>query len=251
VFEIGKSLHDARMRRGLDISECERETKIRGKYLRALEEEEFGMLPDPAYVKGFLRAYGEFLDVDPQLLLDEYASRFEPASDNHEVQPMPQRRGGWTPRASRGTRRPEFSSAPRAPRRARRRRNGLPLLALAIGAAVAVGVIVWFGSTGSGSSAGERDRLVGAPLQAGAVRLAVTGAGAGSWLEVRRGGARGAVLYRGRVAGGERRTFDEHRRLWLRVSSGANVRVLVEGRPVAPRGGRAYVVTRAGLAPAA
>jgi len=31
VFEIGKSLHDARMRRGLDISDCERETKIRGK----------------------------------------------------------------------------------------------------------------------------------------------------------------------------------------------------------------------------
>jgi len=252
VFEIGKSLHDARMRRGLDISDCERETKIRGKYLRALEEEEFGMLPDPAYVKGFLRAYGEFLDVDPQLLLDEYASRFEPASDNHEVQPLPQRRGGWTPRASRGTRTPEFHSAPRAPRRSRRRRSGLPLLALAIGAAVAVGVIVWFGSTGSGSSAGERERLVGAPLEAGAsVRLVVTGAGAGSWIEVRRSGARGAVLYQGRVADGERRKFSAPRRLWVRVASGANVRVLVEGRPVAPRGGQAYVVTRAGLAPAA
>jgi hypothetical protein len=249
VFEIGKSLHDARMRRGLDISDCERETKIRGKYLRALEEEEFGMLPDPAYVKGFLRAYGEFLDVDPQLLLDEYASRFEPASENHhEVQPLPQRRGGWPVGASR---RPEFSTAPRAPRRTRRRRRGLPLLARAIGAAVAVGLIVWFGSTGSGSSASLRDRLVDAPLQASApVRLAVTGVGAGTWVEVRRTGARGAVLYQGKVLDGERRTFTAARRLWVRIASGDNARVLVGGRQVDPHDGKAYVVTQAGLAPA-
>ena len=49
--------------------------------------------------------------------------------------------------------------APRAPRRVRRR-GGLPLLALAIGAAVAVGVIVWLGSGGSGSSAGEQSLSV-------------------------------------------------------------------------------------------
>jgi hypothetical protein len=188
--------------------------------------------------------------VDPQLLLDEYASRFEPASENqHEVQPLPQRRGGWSVGAAR---RPEFSTAPRAPRRTRRRRSGLPLLALAIGAAVAVGLIVWFGSTGSGSSASPRDHLVGAPLQAGApVRLAVTGVGAGTWVEVRRNGARGAVLYQGMVLDGERRTFTAPRRLWVRIASGDNARVLVGGRQVDPRDGKAYVVTRAGLATSA
>jgi Helix-turn-helix domain/RodZ C-terminal domain len=248
VFEIGKSIHDARMRRGLDIADCERETKIRGKYLRALEEEEFGMLPDPAYVKGFLRAYGAFLDVDPQLLLDEYVSRFEPAPDNnHEVHPVPQR----PPRATRrSARMPELSSAPRAPRRARRR-TGLPLLALAVGAAVAVGIIVWLGSTGSGSSAGDGRDLVGAPAPASStVRLAVTGVGGGSSLEVRRSGATGAVLYRGTVRDGQRQTFAGARRLWVRVGSGANVRVLVDGRPVAPRGGQAYTVSGEGLLPA-
>src|SRR5262245_16385731 len=241
------------MRRGLDISDCERETKIRGKYLRALEEEEFGMLPDPAYIKGFLRAYGEYLDVDPQLLLDEYASRFEPASDNHhEVQPLPPRRGRWAPRASPGSRSPEFSPAPRAARRSRRRLSGLPLLALAIGAAVAVGPIVWFGSTGSGSSAGPRERLVGAPLEAGAPeRRSVPGVGAGTWVEVGRGGRRGAVLYRGLVADGERRAFTAPRRIWVRIASGANARVVAAGRQVATRDGQAYVVTRSGLAAAA
>ncbi len=246
MFEIGKSLHDARMRRGLDIADCERETKIRGKYLRALEEEEFGMLPDPAYVKGFLRAYGDFLDVDPQLLLDEYASRFEPAPDNHEAHPTPPRRTG--PRSSRMA---QLSSAPRAPRRSRRRRRGgLPLLALAIGAAVAVGVIVWLGSGGSGSSAGEQGLIVTPAPSAARVRLAVTGLGGSSSLEVRRNGAAGAVLYRGTVHDGERQTFAGARRLWVRLGSGANVQVLVDGRPVAPRSGQAYWVSHAGIAPA-
>jgi hypothetical protein len=235
------------MRRGLDIADCERETKIRGKYLRALEEEEFGMLPDPAYVKGFLRAYGDFLDVDPQLLLDEYASRFEPVPDtHHEAHPSPPRRTG-----TRNSRMAQLSSAPRAPRRSRRRRRGgLPLLALAIGAAVAVGVIVWLGSGGSGSSAGEQS-LVEAPVPTAAgVRLAVTGLGGSSSLEVRRNGAGGAVLYRGTVRDGQRQTFAGRRRLWVRVGSGARVQVLVDGRPVAPRGGQAYWVSHAGIAPA-
>ena len=246
MFEIGKSLHDARMRRGLDIADCERETKIRGKYLRALEEEEFVMLPDPAYVKGFLRAYGEFLDVDPQLLLDEYVSRFEPAGENHEVNALPARRSS-SRSVSRSTRMPQLSSAPRAPRSAVRRRGGLPLIALAIGAAVAVGVIVWLGTGGSGSSAGEEPVVAGTAI-AGGHRLSVTGDGGASSLEVRRAGPAGAVLYRGTVHDGERRTFSAGR-LWVRVGAGANVRVVVDGRQVAPRGGQGYVVTSAGLVP--
>jgi cytoskeleton protein RodZ len=76
VFEIGNSLRDARLRKGLELSELEVETKIRARYLRALEEEQFHLLPGDSYVKGFLRTYADRLELDGQLYVDEYNSRF-------------------------------------------------------------------------------------------------------------------------------------------------------------------------------
>jgi cytoskeleton protein RodZ len=61
MFEIGNSLREARLRRGIDFADAEHATKIRGKYLRALEDEEFQLLPSETYVKGFLRTYADFL----------------------------------------------------------------------------------------------------------------------------------------------------------------------------------------------
>src|SRR5262249_14919442 len=52
MFEIGSSLRAARVRQKLELSQVERETRIRPKYLRALEDEDFAVLPGPAYAKG-------------------------------------------------------------------------------------------------------------------------------------------------------------------------------------------------------
>jgi cytoskeleton protein RodZ len=76
VFEIGNSLREARVRRGVEFAQAELATKIRGKYLRALEDEQFEVLPAQTYVKGFLRTYAEYLGLDGQLYVDEYNSRF-------------------------------------------------------------------------------------------------------------------------------------------------------------------------------
>jgi hypothetical protein len=76
VFEIGSSLREARMRKGLELTDLEVETKIRGRYLRALEDEEFQALPGDSYVKGFLRTYADRLGLDGQLYVDEYTSRY-------------------------------------------------------------------------------------------------------------------------------------------------------------------------------
>src|SRR6266487_1901645 len=76
MFEIGSSLREARLRQGLDFPEIEQNTKIRGKYLRALEDEQFDLLPAQTYVKGFLRSYAEYLGLDGQLYVDEYNSRY-------------------------------------------------------------------------------------------------------------------------------------------------------------------------------
>jgi transcriptional regulator with XRE-family HTH domain len=85
--DIGAALRDARMRARIDVSEIEAQTKIRAKYLRALENEEWDLLPGPTYVKSFLRTYAEALDLDAKLLVDEYKLRHERLSEV-ELQPI-------------------------------------------------------------------------------------------------------------------------------------------------------------------
>jgi cytoskeleton protein RodZ len=106
---IGETLREARMRQRLDIADVEERTKIRAKYLRALENEEWGLLPGPTFVKTFLRTYAEVVGVDPHLLVEEYRVNHE-RRDEPEFQtlaPMPRerRRGGRRQQAPRPPRR--------------------------------------------------------------------------------------------------------------------------------------------------
>src|SRR3954451_12660463 len=79
--EIGASLREARLRAKVDITDVELATKIRAKYLRALENEEWGLLPGPAFVKSFLRTYADYLGLDGKVLVDEYKLRHEHPTD--------------------------------------------------------------------------------------------------------------------------------------------------------------------------
>jgi cytoskeleton protein RodZ len=76
------------MRQHLDIADVEAKTKIRAKYLRALENEEFGMLPGPTFVKTFLRTYAEALGLDPQVLVEEYRGTYEPREEAEHLQQL-------------------------------------------------------------------------------------------------------------------------------------------------------------------
>ena len=68
------------------MGEVESQTKIRAKYLRAIENEEWHLLPGPVYAKSFLRTYGDFLGLDSRMLIDEFKHRYERPSD-HEIRP--------------------------------------------------------------------------------------------------------------------------------------------------------------------
>ena len=92
MFEIGNSLREARERQGLGYPEIELATKIRAKYIRALEEEDFTSIPGDAYIRGFLRSYAEYLGLDGDVYVDEYASRFI-TSWRDELPPRRERRG--------------------------------------------------------------------------------------------------------------------------------------------------------------
>lgn len=96
------------MRQGLDVADVEAKTKIRAKYLRALENEEFGMLPGPTFVKTFIRTYAELLGLDPHRLVDEYRTNYESAGELEQLQPL-----GPPGSRARERRRPPANRGPR------------------------------------------------------------------------------------------------------------------------------------------
>ena len=124
------------MRQKIDVADVEAATKIRAKYLRALENEEFGLLPGNTFVKTFLRTYAEYLGLDPQLLLEEYRAEYEPRGES-EIQP--------------------YSVAARQRQRPHRQRQRAPSgppgpgTALIVIAGVVVVILLILGLTSSGS----------------------------------------------------------------------------------------------------
>jgi len=263
VFEIGNTLREARRRRGLEISDCEQATKIRGKYLRALEEEQFEILPGATYTKAFLRGYADYLDLDSQLLLDEYSSRYEePADPGPESTPANEQ-----PPPARGIR----------PWRPPPRRGGggrIRVFWLAIGGAAAVALLVWAGANRSGGgdpeavpttptqaarttplppARTEPARARPAPAEPRPLRLSVSGVdGEGSYVQLRQGGPEGPVLWDGTVANGASRSWPIRGTLWLRLGWTPSARVTVGGKAMSAEGGTAnFLVTRRGLVPTA
>jgi cytoskeletal protein RodZ len=102
VADIGATLREARLRARIDIGEVETRTKIRAKYLRAIENEEWDLLPGPVYAKSFLRTYGDYLGLDSRMLVDEFRRQYEGPSD-HDTRPIsPRTRDRDRDRGARG-----------------------------------------------------------------------------------------------------------------------------------------------------
>jgi transcriptional regulator with XRE-family HTH domain len=74
---IGRILAEARERAGKSLKDVERATKIRAKYIEALENDQFGLIPGDAYVKGFIRSYAAYLGINPDPLIEQYRSEYE------------------------------------------------------------------------------------------------------------------------------------------------------------------------------
>lgn len=91
------------MRQKIDITDVETATKIRAKYLRALENEEFDLLHGGTFVRSFLRTYAQYLGLDAQRLIEEYRIQHEPRDEAEfqHIAPIPQRRRE-PPRGPRG-----------------------------------------------------------------------------------------------------------------------------------------------------
>ncbi len=80
---VGRLLRRAREEGHIDLNEAVEATRIRRYYLEALEKEQWGKLPSPVFIKGFLRAYAEFLGLDKEMVLNSYLRSYP--SQEHEL----------------------------------------------------------------------------------------------------------------------------------------------------------------------
>ena len=245
MFEIGPSLREARMRRGLSPEDVQKALRIRDRYLYALEEERWQLLPGDAYVKGFLRTYAEFLGLDGNLYIDEYNARFA----SHEEKPFV----------------PEPMAVVAAPKLGVLR----PLAAIVSIVAIVASVAAWQlhgnaspGRAASGSSSGgvppaakpavkpKPRPAVTAVLPKNAVLSAARGR---VWLQVRAGSATGKVLFEGILEQGKALPLTLKPRVWVRVGAPWNLDVTIGGKLASgmPSQPGDLEITGSGLSPAA
>jgi len=227
MFEIGGSLREARLKRGLTPAEVQKAIRIRDRYLQALEEERWELLPGDAYVKGFLRTYADYLGLDGNLYIDEYNNRFA-----HPDEPLlvPERfaRSG-----------PRFGGV------------GLLRPLVAIGAIVAIvaAVAAWQLSGSSGTKQGtppatsaptttatrhtppkHHKKHVSAPLPSRATLVASRG---NTWLWVRSRNATGPTVYQGTLVQGKTLPVSlKNGPVWIRIGDPPSLDVHLGGKLV-------------------
>jgi cytoskeleton protein RodZ len=239
VFEIGNSLREARLRQGFELPRVEADTKIRAKYLRALEEEHFDVLPGDTYVKGFLRTYAEYLGLDGQLYVDEYNSRFVVGEEDHP-QSRPRR------------------SAP--PSRGVQVQSRVVLLTLlGIAAITALVIVAWTRGepqsvtpVGLGTSkAPTRQTPAPAAKRPVQAHLLVKASRGPCWLQVPKTSATGPILFQGTLDQGQKQVFTAPK-LWITLDRPENLVTVLNGhtRRLPVGGVKTLIVTPRGIRPA-
>ena len=210
MFDLGNSLREARVRQGLDYPQVELATKIRAKYIRALEDEAFELLPSETYVKGFLRSYAEYLGLDGQLYVDEYNSRYGNERWYDET-----------------------------PRRARvHQHRGLErkvVLAALAGIAALTGLVFVAWRFGGGDASSGLPPTQSTPTTTPKPKLVTAlqlrGIRKGSYVEVHRGSATGRLVLAATIAPGDVQRIDGTR-FWLYIKRSTGIRVSLGGRTV-------------------
>jgi cytoskeletal protein RodZ len=287
VPEVGNSLREARIRRGLSIKDVEDVTKIRSKYLEALEEDDFEVLPGPTYVKGFLRTYATFLKLNADALVDQYRSQYEPRNDDPAVlradlTRSPRSRSGSASSGS-GKSRRSLAGPQLKPKRTRRNQRGYILVGVV--AVIVVVLLAWFGSgrgqpaasigpdnissstasTSPGAAVVSTTIPVGTGDSSGSSTTATTGGATGAtsagnvtlvvdvtqgscWLVVREDSAGGAEIYAGTLSAGGQQTFDSSKRYWMLVGKPEVLALSVNGAAYSlTEPAGSFLVTGAGI----
>jgi cytoskeletal protein RodZ len=274
VFDLGDTLREARVRRGLSLKEVEDALKIRSKYLQALEQDDFEVIPGPTFVRAFLRTYSAFLGLDTERLMEEYFSQFEPKGQ--EKYALLSR-----------------SSSSRARDRGPRRQPNYVVVGL-VAVAIIVVLALVFRSRGDepavldpadvvttttttdstqtvttakpakGTTTTRRgtattvaaghappsssSTVAAAGGSDGALNLVVRASGNRCFVTVREESPTGKTLFSGTLEKGDELSYSHHGQYYLNIGEPSAVQLLVDGQPVeVPEPYGQFVLSRAGL----
>lgn len=279
--DIGNTLREARIRRALSLADVENITKIRSKYLQAMEENDFEVLPGPTVVKGFLRTYAVFLKLEPEVLLNEYRDLYE--GSREDIGAL---------RTELSQQRRTKTSVERKKKRVRRTQRGY--IAAALLAIVVIAVIAWVGaggdkggavigaenlpsttsepstttvtddvdgtststtedstdpSTDTSTDSSSTSTTAGVVTTTGENVAMVLSVTEGScWLVVREDSESGRDLYAGALLAGGQQSFTTAKRYWVRAGEPESLSISINGTPHTVNGeAGVFVITEQGV----
>jgi hypothetical protein len=222
VGVIGDTLSEARTRRAVDLDEVEAATGIRSRYLRAIEQEDWDALPEEFYARSFIRKYAQYVDVDPEPLVEEYR-RQRGAVGRGEAPTSPFAR--TTSRRAEALRR-------------RRRRQEIYTWVGAGAVLVAIVVVIVLLASGGGGSKEPKSAAGGGGNAKGAAK----NGGAG---KTRQSGGNGAGAHHAKTASSVKLQIEPTGEVWACVLNAKGKPVvdgltLVAGETVGPFKSRSY-----------
>ncbi len=229
---IGERLEEARKRKGLSIREAAEHTKIRGDYLQKFEANSFDIDLPPLYIRGFVRTYARYLEMDAERLVNEVEASLgreaKPARREHR-EPLGRVDFGAEPRKPDSSDTGEKVGGGPANDKAMLIKFGL----MGGGAIVVIVVILLLINVLTTRTPAKPAATVTEPpaptVQAEPAQTLVLTAVEATRVKVVQD-LDGATLYNGALAKGEAKTFKKQGRLLITVESGKNIRMEVNGR---------------------
>lgn len=252
--ELGRMLKEARESKGLSLRDVEEATKIRKKYLQALEEEDFEKIPGRTYAKGFLKNYSNFLQLETDELLREFDSIVANSFKDKDYTPM---------RTAQGAGAKSSSKTGGLDRESRMFKIGLAILAVLV---LFIGINM-FGSdkpdpgipkNGSQTENNNQGKQGGEPGTNGknggqetpvnepepepiqGVRLEVAIIKSQCWISVT---SDGNVVFSGTLNQGDTRTFEGDSEILITLGNAGAAKLTYNGEELPPVGGDGEVVT--------
>jgi cytoskeleton protein RodZ len=228
---IGERLEEARKRKGLSIREAAEHTKIRGDYLQKFEANSFDIDLPPLYIRGFIRTYGRYLELDSERLVNDVDAAL--ARDGKPARRESREALGRVDFSTPEARSQEPDEVSGNGRSAREQALLMKFGLLGGGALVAIVIIILLINVLSGRTPAKPVPVVEQPpaatVQADpAQTLALTAIEATRIKVVQ--DLDGTTLFNGALTKGETKTFKKLGKLLITVEAGKNVRMEVNGR---------------------